>query len=121
MSEIDKAIEELLQQMADIKAEIARREHELTAVIAEIRGLERAKSLFTPPEPAGRQDVQGPVMACFGSGSDATWVEAGLVSETDLPAGTVHKFLLRAVRDGKLVCEDGVYSLPAPPVARAAE
>lgn len=127
MTEIDKAIDELIQQMADIKSEIARREHELTAVMAEMRGLERAKILFTPPESAGRLDVQGPVMAVLENRANAhvkSWNEGDIIAtvtgrHTDIPGSSIHKFLLRASRTGKLVCQDGVYSLP--PKALAAE
>jgi hypothetical protein len=114
MTEIDKAIDELREKAKDVKAEIARREHTLTCIVSELRGLERARELFAPAEKAGRLDVQGPVMRLFAKeGGGVRFGKEGVVEYSGLPAAAVHKFLLRAVRNGKLVCKDGVYSLPA--------
>lgn len=121
MTEIDVAIARLQNRRLDINAQIADLQHTLAGLDGELRGLEHAKELFSPPESAGRLDVQGPVMALFASAAGTPFREADVIGETELPAVSVHKFLLRAVRDGKLVCQEGVYSLPATPSARAAE
>jgi hypothetical protein len=119
MTEIDKAIDELMaaraskdRMLAEYRDHVASLSSEIGLIDAELRGLHRTKELWAPAEKAGRLDVQGPVMAMFISlGSPLE--EKTIVTGTDLPAAAVHKFLLRAVRDGKLVCKDGVYSLPA--------
>lgn len=116
MTEIDKAIDELREKLKDVQAEISRREHTMTCIASELRGLERARELFSPPETAGRLDVQGPVMAAFAR-NIGPGTEAQIIETTGLPAMSVHKFLLRATRDGKLVCQDGGYSLPAKALA----
>lgn len=120
---IDEAIKELVTQRQGLQERIDDYRSSILAIDGEIRGLERARDLFAAEEAApGRLDIQRPIMAAFArTGPDATWVEAGLVQETDLPRLAVRKFLNRAVRDGKLVCDEGVYSLPPAPTARAAE
>jgi hypothetical protein len=86
-------------------------ERQADLMLAEIKGLERARDLFSVPEKsAGRRDVQGPVMAMLNEGGKN---EGELVSETGLPPEAVHKFIVRAVRDGKLIqMESGLIYVP---------
>lgn len=116
MTEIDEAIVRLQRQRDDVTAQIDDLNLRLAGIGGELRGLEHAKELFSPPESAGRLDVQGPVMAAFAR-NIGPGTEAQIIETTGLPAMSIHKFLLRAIRDGKLVCQDGVYSLPAKALA----
>lgn len=111
MTEIDKAIERLKERRRDVDAQMASLQNIAAGLDGELRGLEHARDLFGSDEKSGRNDIQRPVMSLFGPGR-GSWNEDGIVGEVDLPRLAVRKFLSRAVRDGKLVCNDGVYTMP---------
>ncbi len=120
MSEIDKAIAELKAQLDTLETQAECIARKVVATEGEIRGLERARDLWAPPEAgAGRRDVQGPVMAALADG--LTWEEFALAAETDLPVDAVHKFLVRAVRAGKVIIDNGGYAIRREAVRSAAE
>lgn len=96
---------------------VKQHEHELLA--AEIKGMDLARNLLAVPEIAigsertQRPDVQGAVMALFPAGPNACqWQEADIIDRTDLSQGSVHAFLLRAVRTGMLARDGELYRLP---------
>ncbi len=135
MTEIDKAIDALRDERANRTAEIGLHNAQISLIDAEIRGMERARDLFGPPqavdEPAPqRHSVQRPVMALFDQGEgnlgETFWTEDAIVGKTGLPTEAVHQFLLRATRSGmlrrrtNLVGSITEYTLPAKPVQEAA-
>lgn len=132
MTEIDKAIANLrvarevhARALQQAREEIVAGERELAVIDAKIWGLEHARDLFIPSEPEKtRHDVQGPVMGVLSDGG--TWGEDAIIEtvnrlprDADIPAASIHKFLVRAVREGKVLLTDEGYQIP--PVARAAE
>ncbi len=120
VSEIDKAIAELKAQLDTLETQAECIARKVVAIEGEIRGLERARDLFAPPEAgAGRRDVQGPVMEFLGDGG--VWKEKDIAKETELPDEAVHKFLVRAVRAGKVVIDNGGYAIRREAVRSAAE
>ena len=121
MNEIDKAIERVRARRRELDTQIAGLQKIVEGLEGELRGLEYARDLF-PPEEAepARHNVQGPVMALFSPGR-GSWNEDGIVGEVDLPRLSVRKFLGRAVRDGRLACKDGVYTMPRKAHQEAAE
>lgn len=84
-----------------------------------------------PQQPPERHSVQRAVMALFEAPNarifEPAIAEATIIKRTNLPEASVHAFLLRAVRAGKLLVEDGWYRLPpasdapAPPATPDAE
>jgi len=135
----DTARAELVRQCDCIDYEIAELQGKIDGLhsqrwglLERIGGMEEARRLLTieaakpapapPTEPAlqpeRRRDVQRAVMALFterdGFGHLIVAInEKGIVSHTGLPAASVHSFLLRAARDGKLVrFGDDEYRLP---------
>ena len=109
---IDEAIIGLQRELACVHADMEKLRHREAAIVGEITGLERAREMFGVPEPPApkpeRHSVQRAVMQHL---KDASAVEGSIVTGTGLPADSVHNFLLRAVRTGKLSEQGGVYRI----------
>ena len=106
-TQIETAIDRETARAAELRERISGLERELAGIEGEIRGLEHARDLFGGTvEPAQRHAVQRVVMAALGEGNKT---EAEIVAATNLPAESVHTFLLRAVRTKKLFDLGGAY------------
>lgn len=129
MTDRDQTIDEALATLRDSlsmsqyqirqhEAQLAEMRIDLASTEGQIAGLERARELFgltrnvTPAAepPRERHSVQRVILAALASCPGMS--EVALINRSSLPASSVHKFLVRAVRDGKLRFDQGVYSLP---------
>lgn len=114
---------EAVLRVEDFEGQIAEYQIRLADIRGEIRGIEYTRDLFalvpgeTDASPV-RHSVQRPVMNLLRKTGPGNPLPEDVIAEkTDLPRASVHDFILRAVREGKIVADGGLYSLPGEPAA----
>lgn len=118
MSDLDALIRGLRINAADIEANIASRQDEisemrerLARIEGQIEGLLKARDLFGAPplETEQRRSVKRPVIARLAQYGKLT--ETEIIDGTGLPESVVHKYLLRAVAAGEVAKDGDAYKV----------
>lgn len=123
-ADIVRQIDAESDAIASLQRQVAGHEIERDRLAAHLAGMDQAYLLLigsAKPVPVSlgqelprperkRQDVQGPIMDWITKWGAAS--EARLSAALGLPEASVHTFLLRAIRDGKLVRDGELYRLP---------
>lgn len=122
----DTARAELVRHIEAIEHDAVTLQEQLGAMLCErdklaarLEGMDDARRLLdepaeqvdlAPQPERQRADVQGPVLRVLAQGP---LTEVEISASTDLPVASIHAFLLRAVREDKVIRDGDLYRLPS--------